>query len=66
MALGVDEDVLGFDVSVADALCVDVRNGAEQLVGVNLDEQVWDHLLHLQVLFHDTVGGIWDVVHHHI
>lgn len=66
MALGVNEDILGLDISMADALSMDIGNGSKQLVGVDLDQQVWDHLLHLQVLFHDTVCGIWDVVHHHI
>jgi len=63
---GVYEDVLGLDVSVADALGVDVGNGSEQLVGVHFDEQVGNHLLHLQVLFHDAVRRVGNEIHHYV
>ena len=66
MGVGVDEDVLGLDVSVADALGVDVGDGAEELVGVELDEDGRHHLLHLEVLLHDAVDGLGDVVHDHV
>ena len=66
MRAGVDEDILRFYVTVADALGVDVRNRAQELVGVELDQEVRDHLLHLQVLLHHAVGRIRNVVHHHV
>ena len=46
VALGVDEDVLRLDVSVANALGVNVGDRAQQLVAVQLDEQVRHHLFH--------------------
>ena len=51
---------------MADSLCVDVGNRSKQLVGVQLDKEVRDHLFHLEILLHDTVGGIRNEVHHHI
>ena len=66
MRRGVHEDVLGLDVSMADALCVDVRDSAEQLVRIELDQDVWDHLLHLEVLLHDSVDSVGNIVHDHI
>ena len=46
----VEEKVLGLDVPVADAVGVDVGEGAEQLVHVKLDEHHGDGLLLLAVL----------------
>lgn len=48
---------------MADAFGMDIGDGAQQLVGVELHEQVWHHLLHLQVLFHYAVRSVWDEVH---
>jgi len=51
---------------MADALRVDVRYRAEKLVCIYLDHEVWHHLLHLQVLLHGVVGGVWNIVHHNV
>ena len=51
---------------MADALGVYVGDRAEQLVGVELDQEVRHHLLHLEVLLHHTVGCVWDVVHNNV
>lgn len=66
MRAGIYENILGLDVSMADALGMDVGDRAQQLVRVDLHKQVRDHLLHLQILFHHTVRRVGDVVHHHI
>ena len=66
MRRSVNENILRLDVSVTDALCMDVSDTTEQLVRVNLDKDVWDHLLHLQVLLHDSVDCIRNIVHDHI
>jgi hypothetical protein len=47
MSLGVAENILRLDVSVTDALGMDVGDRSEQLVAVKLDNQVGHHLLHL-------------------
>eukprot|EP00355_Strombidium_rassoulzadegani_P008311 CAMPEP_0168618554 /NCGR_PEP_ID=MMETSP0449_2-20121227/6133_1 /TAXON_ID=1082188 /ORGANISM="Strombidium rassoulzadegani, Strain ras09" /LENGTH=162 /DNA_ID=CAMNT_0008659435 /DNA_START=443 /DNA_END=932 /DNA_ORIENTATION=- len=62
----VDEDVLGLDVAVADAHGVDVGDGSEELVGVELHEDLGHVLLLLHVVLHDLVEGLWDVLHHHV
>ena len=51
---------------MADALGVNVSDRAQKLVGVELDEQVWHHLLHFEILLHDAVRCVRDVVHHDI
>ena len=51
---------------MADAFGVDVCDGAQQLVGVELDKQVGHHLLHLQILFHYAVRSVRDEVHDNI
>ena len=62
----VNQNVLRLDVSMTDTLRVNICNRSEQLVRVDFDKQVRDHLLHLQILFHYPVGCIRDVVHDHI
>ena len=62
----VDEDVLRLDISVADSLRVDVRNRAQKLVRVELDEKVGDHLFHFQVLLHHAIGRVGNKVHDNI
>jgi len=51
---------------MTDALGMNVGYGSEQLVRVKFHQQVWHHLLHLQVLLHYSVCCIRDEVHHHI
>ena len=66
MGTGVAQNVLWLDVSMADALCMDVGNRPHELIRVEFDYQIWNHLLHLEVLLHYSIGGIRNVVHHHI
>jgi len=66
VTLSVAQNVLGLDVSVADSLCVYVGNRAQQLVAVQLYYQIWNHLLHFEVVLHHAVGSVLNVVHHHI
>ena len=66
MRVSVDKNVLRLDVAMADALRVDVSNRAEELVCIYLDDEVWHHLFHLQVLLHSTVRCVWNVVHHNV
>ena len=66
MRVGVDKNVLRLNVTMADAFRVDVSYRAEKLVCIYLDDEVWHHLLHLQVLLHSAVGCVWNVVHHNV
>jgi len=66
VARGIAQDVLRLDVSVANAFGVDVRDASEQLVRVKLDDECRNHLLHLQVLLHHSVGSVGNVVHHYV
>lgn len=47
---------------MADALCMDVGEGATKLVNVQLDEEHGDGLLLLGVVTRDTVDGLWNVL----
>jgi hypothetical protein len=66
VTLSVAQNILRLDVSVTDSFGVDVGDGSQQLVAVEFDNQVGHHLLHLQVVLHDAVGRILDVVHDHV
>ena len=66
MRRGVNEDVLGLDVSVANAFCMDVGDSSQHLVGIELDKQVRHHLFHLQVLLHHSIASVGDVIHDYI
>lgn len=63
MAVGVHKHVLGLNVSVADALGVDVCDRAQQLVRVQFYQQIGHLLLHFEVLLHNFVNGVGDEVH---
>ena len=62
----VDEDILRFDITMANSFSVNVCNRTQQLVRVNFNEQVGNHLLHFQILLHYAVSRIRDVIHNHV
>ena len=66
MGGSVAENVLRLDVSMANALGMDVCYRSEQLVRVEFYKEVWHHLLHFEVLLHYSVGCVWDIVHDYI
>lgn len=66
MSGGFNENVLGFDVSVANTQSVDVGDGSHHLIGVEFDQKRRHHLFHLQVLLHDPVDRIRYEVHDYI
>lgn len=55
---GVQEEVLGLDVPVADALRVDIGEGAEKLVDVELDLEDGHDSLHLVEVARGAVDGL--------
>lgn len=63
MDRGVDQKVLGLDVSMTNALGVNISERAEHLVGVEFDEENRNGLLHAVVVLHDAVDGLWNEVH---
>ena len=62
----ITENVLWLDISVTNALGVNICNGSHQLVGIQLDNQVWDLLLHFEILFHYSIGSVGNEVHDYI
>ena len=60
----IKQEVLWLDVTVADAIGVNVGQGPEELVHVQLDEGDGDGLLLLTVLPCHLVNGLWDVLQH--
>lgn len=66
MRTGVDQDVLRFNIAVADSFCMYVGYRSQQLIGVHLYQQVGNHLLHLKILLHYAVRRIRNVVHNHV
>ena len=59
---GVEQQVLGLDVAMADADGVDVRERAEELVHVELDLELGHGLLELDVVPRGAVDGLGDVL----
>ena len=45
---------------------MDIRNRAQKLVRVELDEKIRHHLLHFEVLLHDAIGRVGDEVHDNV
>ena len=66
MTLRVNEYILWLDVSVTDAQCMNVGNRPHQLVGVKFHNQGRYHLLHFDIILHDFVNCLRDVVHYYI
>lgn len=62
----VQQQILGLDVAVADALGVYVGEGAEELVDVELDFQDGHGGLHLVEIPRGAVDGLGDVLLHEI
>ena len=66
MAAHITKDVLGLDITMADALCMNISNASHQLVWIKFNNQVGHLLLHFMELFHHSIRRVWDVVHHNI
>ena len=56
----VQQKVLWLDISVADALRMDVGESAEELVNVQLDLEDWHGRLHLVEVPRCAVDGLWN------
>ena len=57
----VQQEVLWLDVAMADALRVDVCEGTEELVDVELDFEGWHGRLHLVEISRSPVDGFRDI-----
>lgn len=66
MSVRVHQQILWLDVSVANTEGVNVGEGPERLVCVQLDQDHWYLLLHLVVVLEDPEHGLWHVVHHDV
>lgn len=66
MCRWVHEKVLWLNVSVANTQGVNVGECAETLIGVKLYKQHGHWLLHLVVVFQNTVYGLRNVVHDNV
>lgn len=66
MRICINQNILRLNVSVTNAFGVDVGYRSEQLVRVDFDQEIGHHLLHFEVLLHNPVRGVGDVVHDHI
>lgn len=57
--MGVQEEVLRFDIAVTDADGVDVGEGAKELIHVKFDLEDGHRLLELYIVSAGTVYGLW-------
>ena len=63
---GVEEEVLGLDVAVADADGMDVHEGTEELVHIQLDLEHRHGLLELGIVPASAIDGLRDVFEHKV
>lgn len=66
MRVSVAKNVLWLNVSMADTLGVNIGDRPHQLIRIELDYQIGNHLLHFEVLLHDAIGCIRNVVHYDV
>jgi hypothetical protein len=66
MRVGIAQNVLWLNISMADSLSVDIGNRSQKLIRVHLHNKVWHHLFNLKVLLHYSVGSIRNIVHDNI
>ena len=66
--LGVDEEIVRFDVTMADVdrWELEVGDGAEELEHEGLDEDHWHWLTHLEVVSTATMEGLRNEFHHDV
>lgn len=62
----VKKEILGLDITVTDALGVNVGERAEQLVCVQLHLEEWHGGLELIEVPRSTVDGLWDVFQYQV
>ena len=63
MRIGIHQNILRLDVSVADTHCMNICTRPHELVRVKLNQQRGYHLLHFEVVLHDFVKSIRNEVH---
>ncbi len=51
---------------MADPKSMYVSYGTHQLVSIELDQDVWNHLFHLEIVLHDLIDCLGGIVHHYI
>lgn len=66
MSARVHEKILRLYISMTDSDAVNVGKRAEDLVGIELDEDIGDFMLALTVVFDNFVKIPWNVVHDNI
>lgn len=66
MTGGIDQDILGLYVAVADFLRVEVTKGAERLVSVEPYELQRDLLVELLEVPHHSIYSVWYIIHNDV
>ena len=66
MGVGINQQILRLNVSVANTKRMDVSQGPESLVGVQLNEDHGHLLLHFVVVLQDPEHGLRHVVHYYV
>ena len=62
----VEEEVLRLDVAVADADGMNVHEGTEELVHIQLDLEHGHRLLELGIVPAGAIHGFWDIIEHEV
>lgn len=66
MSCWVNKQILRLDISVANTQRMDISQGPEHLVGIHLYQKDGNALLHFDIVPHNSINGLWDVIHDYI
>ncbi len=66
MSICITQYILRFNISMTNSFSMNVCNWSHQLIRVQFNNQIRNHLFHFQILFHHSICGIRNVVHYNI
>ena len=66
MGSGVNEHILWLDVSVADSDAMNVGKASKHLVTVQFDQDIWEWLSHLNIVFQYSIQILGHIIHNHV
>ena len=66
MSSHIAQNILWFNISMANTFSMNISNGSHQLVWIKLHDNIWHLLLHLMELLHHSICCVRDVVHYYV
>ena len=63
---GIEKQILGLDITMADSERMNIRQTSEQLIHVKLDLKHGHRLLDLGVVARCAIDGLWNIFEHKV